>query len=100
MESLPPIDPLKDKVRRTKKDMLTPKPSGGGHNTSGYAIAMRYALDLVANVAVGGAIGYYLDQWLGTMPIFFIICLMFGMASGVYTLHKQSQRAVDSAEPK
>lgn len=92
MEPLPPIDSLKEKVRATKKEMLSPKPEGGGHNTSGYAIAMRYALDMVANVAVAGAAGYFIDQWLDTMPIFFIICLMFGMASGVYTLYRHSQR--------
>lgn len=95
MSALPPLGPLKEKVRTTKKEMLAPKPEGGGHNTSGYAIAMRYALDLVANVGVAGTMGYFIDQWLETMPIFFIICLMFGMASGIYTLYRQSQRQND-----
>lgn len=95
MEPLPPIDQLKDKVAAKKREMSEPKGEGQAHNTQGYAIAMRYALDLVANVAVGGTIGYFIDQWAGTMPVFFILCLMMGMASGVYTLHKQSQRQVD-----
>lgn len=98
MEPLPPIDSLKEKVRATKTEMLASKPEGGGRGASGYAVAMRYALDLVANVAVAGTLGYFIDRWLETMPIFFIICLMFGMASGIYTLYRQSQRQSVSDE--
>lgn len=95
MSELPPIHELKEKVAAKQREMNAPKDSGPGHNTAGYAAAMRYALDLVANVGVGGAIGYFIDQWAGTMPVVFILCLILGMASGVYALHKHSQRQID-----
>ena len=35
---------------------------------------------------VAGFLGYYADQWLGTLPWLFILFLCFGMAAGVMTM--------------
>lgn len=46
-------------------------------------------ISMVAATLLGLAIGYYLDQWLETRPIFTIIMLLFGIAAGfrnVYVL--------------
>lgn len=46
-------------------------------------IAFRIATDLVAGVAVGGFIGWALDQWLGTAPLLLIVFLLLGIAAGL-----------------
>ena len=45
----------------------------------GFSIAAQ----LVAGVLVGGAIGYYLDRWLGSAPWLMVLFLMFGFAAGL-----------------
>lgn len=37
---------------------------------------------MVASVLIGMAMGYYLDQWLGTKPWMLLIFLGFGIVSG------------------
>jgi ATP synthase protein I len=39
-------------------------------------IAFRIATDMVAGVAVGGFLGWVLDRWLGTAPIY-SLCFCF-----------------------
>lgn len=37
---------------------------------------------MVASILIGMAMGYYLDQWLGTKPWMLLIFLGFGIVSG------------------
>ena len=39
-------------------------------------------ISMVASILIGMAMGYYLDQWLGTKPWMLLIFLGFGIASG------------------
>jgi len=43
----------------------------------------KVAVDLVCAIAVGFGIGYFLDWWLGTSPLFLLIMLPLGMAAGI-----------------
>lgn len=44
--------------------------------------------------------GYYLDLWLGTMPVFVLIFLALGMALGIYQLVRITQILGDSMDSK
>jgi ATP synthase protein I len=67
---------------------------GGDDGSRGKAMGMafRIATDLVAGVFVGGAIGYFLDQWLGTAPILLIVFLLLGVAAGLLNSVRAAQR--------
>ncbi len=57
--------------------------------------AMRLGTDLVAGVAVGGLIGFWLDRWLGTNPVCFILFFLLGTAAGflnVFRTAKEMQK--------
>ncbi len=47
------------------------------------AYGLRMASELVGAVLVGGLIGYFLDQWLGTWPWLFLVFFLLGFAAGV-----------------
>ena len=49
----------------------------------GMAYGLRMASELVGAVLVGGLIGYFLDQWLGTSPWLFLVFFFVGFAAGV-----------------
>ena len=50
--------------------------------SSGLAIAMRMGSEFVVAVLIGGAMGWYLDKWLGTTPFLLFVFIMFGFAAG------------------
>lgn len=45
--------------------------------------ASTVGMALVAGMLVGGAIGYFLDKWLGTSPWLLFIFLIFGVIAGI-----------------
>lgn len=51
-------------------------------------MGMRAGIELVASIGVGGALGYGLDSWLGTLPLFFITLLILGVCTGFYNIYK------------
>ena len=47
------------------------------------AIMGRVATELVAGVIVGAFIGWMLDNWLGTSPLFLVLMLFLGAMAGM-----------------
>ena len=45
--------------------------------------AFRLGTELVAAVAVGTIIGFILDNWFGTKPLFILIFFFVGFAAGI-----------------
>jgi ATP synthase protein I len=54
--------------------------------------AFRLATELVAGFVVGGIIGWYLDKWLGTLPIFLFLFFALGAAAGVSNIIKTAKK--------
>jgi ATP synthase protein I len=63
--------------------------SGGAEGTApvgrgqGYGLGIRLVTDIVAGTLVGGAIGWFVDGWLGTSPWGLIVLLLLGVAAGI-----------------
>lgn len=53
--------------------------------------ALNAGLEFTAPILGGIFIGYWLDQWLDTKPIFIISLLLLGVASGIMNIYKASQ---------
>ena len=47
---------------------------------------------MVAGVGVGALIGWALDRWLGTTPLFLIVFFMLGAAAGVLNAYRHLRR--------
>jgi ATP synthase protein I len=84
-------DPLRDleerldRARRGQQRGASGAPSDGGPSVSRSALglAFRIGLELVVAVVVGTAIGWGLDQWLGTRPGLTILFFFLGVAAGM-----------------
>lgn len=77
-----PLDDLGGRLRQARETQEEKKPKDG---TSGSAVgvAMRISTELVLGVFIGAGIGWYLDKWLGTIPLFLIIFFILGFAAGL-----------------
>jgi ATP synthase protein I len=55
---------------------------------SAMSIGFRVMSEFVAAVIVGAFIGWQLDKWLGTSPVFLLIFLLFGTAAGFWNVYR------------
>jgi ATP synthase protein I len=53
--------------------------------------ALRLSTELIAGVAVGGVIGWALDSWLGTEPLFMVVFLFLGAAAGIVNVIRSAK---------
>lgn len=93
------LDTLGGKLGQAKHQENGKSGGTGDDGSRGRAMGMafRIATDLVAGVFVGGAIGYFLDQWLGTAPFLLIVFLLLGIAAGLLNSVRAAQRMQNSS---
>ena len=70
------LEDLEQRLRRARGDESEPEGDGGRGTSIG--LAFRLTTELVAGLVVGGAIGWYLDSWLGTSPWFLLMFFFLG----------------------
>jgi len=88
---LPSLEELQHRIDALKPSEEAPEPSGAG-------LAMQAGVELVAGVGVGCVIGFMLDRWLGTMPVFFLICFALGTAGGWRNLMRRTRNSSEAQE--
>jgi len=76
------LDELDRRLRDAQSRGRRPEGDGGGRGNA-LGLAFRLATEFVAGVAVGGFIGWALDTWLGTTPLFLLVFFFLGVAAGV-----------------
>lgn len=56
--------------------------------TTGFGVAFRIGVEMVAALAVGVGIGLLLDRWLGTAPWFLVLFFFLGAAAGILNVYR------------
>ena len=62
---------------------LTPTEKEARNLSTQFAMAMELPFVLVAAIAVGGLVGFFLDRWLHTKPILMLIFGFLGFFGGL-----------------
>jgi ATP synthase protein I len=87
-EKLPSLEKLDKSIKEAKK-----RASGDDEKEiTGPAGLMRTSIDLTAGVIVGTVSGLYLDKWLGTKPVFFLICFFLGVAGSALNIYRSVKK--------
>jgi len=66
-------------------------------------IAFRMGVDLVAGTGVGAFMGFWVDKWFDTKPLFFIVLFILGFVAGlrnVFVAADRMQAESDKAEKR
>ena len=71
---------------------LRPKPS-----TTPLARALDLGMQFTFAVVIGVVLGYYLDRWLGTEPVFLLILTGLGVAAAIRSLLRFARRNTPKA---
>src|SRR5215813_163239 len=74
------------------------KPSQEGSAESSIAIAFKMSFEIVAAVVVGAGLGWLLDRWFGTTPLFMIVFFFFGAAAGFMTVIRTAGQAENRSD--
>lgn len=64
-------------------------------------LGWRMSLELLAGIVVGLGLGYALDGWLGTKPLFMIILMLLGLGGGfmnVIRVSKNVEKKLEAAK--
>lgn len=61
------------------------------NNSESMNVGLRAGAELITSIAAGGLIGYGLDSWLGTKPIFLIAMLILGVITGFVNVWRTTQ---------
>jgi len=59
------------------------------------ALASTMGISMVLALVIAIAIGYYLDKWFKTSPVFFLIFMILGIIAGfrnIYVIMKRTEK--------
>lgn len=69
-----------------------------GRKESSTSYAFRAGVDLFSGVAVGCGMGYALDAWAETLPLFFILGMILGFIAGMKLVIQTANKASQALE--
>lgn len=72
-------------ARKEFNDDYNPKPDPADENVG---VGARAGVELVGSVIGGALIGYGIDYYFETSPIFFLIFILLGVMTGFYNIYK------------
>jgi len=88
--SLEDLETRLDQAREAQADRAGRAKDGKPMGAMG--IALQMAIEVVAPLGVGVFIGWLLDGWLMTAPVFLVIFFFLGAAAGGLNVYRRSQQ--------
>jgi len=61
-------------------------------------VAFKMGVDLVAGTGVGLFMGYWIDKWFDTAPVFLIVLLILGFVTGLRNVIVEAMRIQKASE--
>lgn len=83
------IKEIKEKVKKLKDELKLKELKKEGSSSMG--IALKMGTEFVAAVFVASFIGFHVDKWLQTTPIFIIIFFIIGSVAGILNVVRSSK---------
>ncbi len=82
------LERLDSSIKDAKSRLLKNEESGVKSYSNGIGLGYKIMVELLAGVIVGSMVGYYLDLWLKTKPIMFIICFILGVCGSGLNIYR------------
>lgn len=59
-----------------------------GDRSHGHQWGLRVGTEIVASTVIGLGLGFYIDKWLDTRPVFLLVFFLFGVVAGFLNLYR------------
>jgi ATP synthase protein I len=69
--------------------------SQGNDAGGGYARFLTLGFTLLAIIGGLTVVGFFVDRWLGTLPLFLLVGLVFGFVAGLFYVYRALQSLDD-----
>ena len=86
------LNNLSKKINNIKAEKINEDFNKTNKKVTSFAHAFKIVSELFANIIVGGSVGWTLDYFFNTKPLFLILFLIIGFISGIYTSYKSSKK--------
>lgn len=81
------------RLRRARESDQTQRPGAADEpRRLNWGAGVQIGIELFAGILGGVILGYVLDHWLGTRPVFIIICFLLGAAAGMSNAFRYMRR--------
>lgn len=92
----PSLNDLEARLKAARGEPDKDQTPRGRGTQSGLGQGLRIGIEMVVSVAVGAGMGYLIDGWAGTSPLFMIVFLFLGFAAGIMNVLRIA-RGLDEA---
>lgn len=83
-----PLSDLKARLAKARLRHKEPDRDENPRGMTGWGMGFRVGIELAGTLAVGVAIGWALDRWLGTKPWLLVVFFFLGAAAGVLNVYR------------
>ena len=83
---------ISTRLKIAKKNINKNKDKSAGVNAASFGKALKISTELVASVVVGSTIGFLLDNWFDTKPLFIICFFFMGVAAGILNVFRSAKK--------
>lgn len=84
----PAWDKLGARIEEVREETEPRKTSEAVEYQRGSNMAWTILIELCAALGIGLFIGYALDKWLGTSPLFILVCAFLGIGGGFLNAYR------------
>lgn len=75
--------------RRTREPRRTALDEASANTTGrAFSLGIRVLSEFIAGIIAGGGIGWLLDDWLGTRPVFLLVFMTLGIVTGFWNVYR------------
>ena len=83
---------ISTRLEIAKKKIKKKQIKNNGSNAASLGKALKISTELVAAVVVGTTLGFILDNWFDTKPLFIICFFFLGVTAGILNVIKSAKR--------
>ena len=83
---------ISTRLKIAKKNIKNTQNNSESSNAASIGKALKISTELVAAVVVGSTIGFLLDNWFGTKPLFIICFFFMGVAAGILNVFRSAKK--------
>lgn len=89
-EKRPSLEDVEARLAVVRAQQEQKQATSARRRTSGAAqsVGFKIAAELVASILVGAGLGYLIDQWLETKPVFLVVMIFLGFAAALMNVYR------------